>query len=285
MEYVGIYTFLSIDPIKRTLWMRKHHNEKRGEIFSSMTSHFAVKQTAIILFIVNCYTASAQLLPQETFENLKTDLISIFDSGKRPVSGTVCECMDTQGAIFLTGNQNDYAILGNGYFKVRDKATEKTYYTRYGRFFRVGDNEFITQNGDSVQLDPDAVKKLTAQTPDTVEIDLFYPSNGADVNILSNEKWESSRESRKVIVKIVKHVLEQNPVDTSKVINKICTLIKGGGAISDWKKERIEKLVERINMYKGKIDITTDDQLLLTGCIQILINEIKDVYSITAVRE
>lgn len=248
-----------------------------------MKSHFAVKQITSILFIVNCYAVSAHLLPQETFENLKTDLISIFDPGKRPVSGTICEYMDNQGNIFLTGNQNDYAILGNGYFKITDKETRKTYYTRYGRFFRVGDNEFITQNGDSVQLDPDEAKKITAQTSDTVEIDLYYPSNGANVNILSNEKWESSRESRKVIVKIVKHALEQNPVDTLKVINRICTFIKCNGAISDWKKERIEELVERINICKGKIDITTDDRLLLTGCIQTLINEIKDVHNFTAI--
>jgi flagellar basal-body rod protein FlgG len=66
--------------------------------------------------------------------------------GTRPVS---VQKMFSQGDYEQTGNQNDLAIEGNGFFKILSNGTE--YYTRSGSFKRDSEGYMVTSNGDRLQ--------------------------------------------------------------------------------------------------------------------------------------
>lgn len=55
----------------------------------------------------------------------------------------------SQGPVFSTGNPLDFAIQGEGFFIVKDSATNKEYYTRAGEF---------SLNKDSIIVNPDGLR-------------------------------------------------------------------------------------------------------------------------------
>ncbi len=63
--------------------------------------------------------------------------------------GTI-DTVNTQGSLQTTGRPLDLGITGEGYFTVRDQATQSNYYTRAGNFYLDANRNIV--NGDGLQL-------------------------------------------------------------------------------------------------------------------------------------
>ncbi|MFS0637484.1 flagellar basal body rod protein FlgG [Mesobacillus foraminis] len=63
--------------------------------------------------------------------------------------GTI-DTVNTQGSLQTTGRPLDLGITGEGYFTVRDEATQSNYYTRAGNFYLDAKRNIV--NGDGLKL-------------------------------------------------------------------------------------------------------------------------------------
>lgn len=86
-----------------------------------------------------------------TFSEILTESTS---TTKTSGNGVTIEGVTTsweQGDLSSTGNDNDLAITGSGFFIVKDETTGLTYYTRDGGFSYDDDGNLVTDSGEIVQ--------------------------------------------------------------------------------------------------------------------------------------
>lgn len=91
------------------------------------------------------------------YQNLKSPGAETSSGGKIPTGIQVgmgtrevsTQKIYTQGDYESTGNPNDLAIEGNGFFKIISNGSE--YYTRSGSFKRDSEGYLVTSNGDKLQ--------------------------------------------------------------------------------------------------------------------------------------
>jgi hypothetical protein len=81
----------------------------------------------------------------QDIRTLQTDLDNVWSFGLRPLSFGKQFYMESQGSLYLTNFETDFAIIGNGFFVLLDKDNNKMYLTRNGSF-KYDNNGFLTNN-------------------------------------------------------------------------------------------------------------------------------------------
>jgi len=110
-----------------------------------------------------------------SFEDLLSQSISTQSGTAQIGRGTALSDISTdwsQGSFETTGNSTDLAISGDGFFIVRDAASESTFYTRAGEFSFDDEGNLINSTGYVVQgwelnQDGEAVGAVTDITLDS----------------------------------------------------------------------------------------------------------------------
>jgi len=86
-----------------------------------------------------------------TFSEILTESSNSTETSGNGVTVEGMTASWTQGDLSSTGNSNDLAITGSGFFIVRNETTGLTYYTRDGGFSYDEDGNLVTDSGEIVQ--------------------------------------------------------------------------------------------------------------------------------------
>ncbi len=174
----------------------------------------------LFIIIARYGSVFAQDLPSNTFRNTMIDLMSFDSLGARPISGSLADYMDVQGAVRLTNGPYDFAILGQGFFMARSHCDGSVYYTRSGKFKRRG-NAFYNERGDRIVLSDEDAIKLRDPDANSATLSLYYPASNQEIRVIDNKKWTSQAECKRVGCEIVFHALEENPVEPRILIKRL----------------------------------------------------------------
>ncbi|MGV8058100.1 MAG: flagellar hook protein FlgE [Smithellaceae bacterium] len=86
-----------------------------------------------------------------TFAEILTESSNSTETSGNGVTVEGISTSWTQGDLSSTGNDNDLAITGSGFFLVKDETTGLTYYTRDGGFSYDDDGNLVTDTGEVIQ--------------------------------------------------------------------------------------------------------------------------------------
>lgn len=107
----------------------------------------------------------------------------------------------SQGSFESTGNTTDLSIGGNGFFVVRQAATDKEFYTRAGNFNFDKDGKLINPEGYIVQgwkLDEDTGDDLGSVTDVILQSFTSPPKQSSKVTVVTN--LDADAESKSVVL-------------------------------------------------------------------------------------
>lgn len=174
----------------------------------------------IILFSLGSVPINAQVIPCPTINNYIIDLENYNVLGTRKMSGSITDYMDIQGAIEITKQDYDYAIVGCGFFKILNEIDNNMYYTRCGKFTKHG-NSFYNENGHRILLSKTDFDKLCDVNKNNAAITLYYPDNIQEIRIIDNKKWTTNINCKILTGNVVFHALEQNPTELKDLLIRI----------------------------------------------------------------
>jgi len=174
----------------------------------------------LFIIIARYGSVFAQGLPSQSVKNVMIDFMSLDSPGARPISGSLADYMDVQGAVRLTNGPYDFAILGQGFFMARSHCDGSVYYTRSGKFKRRG-NAFYNERGDRIVLSDEDAIKLRDPDANSATLSLYYPASNQEIRVIDNKKWTSQAECKRVGCEIVFHALEENPVEPRILIKRL----------------------------------------------------------------
>jgi len=121
---------------------------------------FYTTLTGLNAFKTQISTISENIANQETtsyksesltFAEILTESSSTTETSGNGVTIEGVTASWTQGDLSSTGNENDLAITGSGFFIVKNETTGLTYYTRDGGFSYDDDGNLVTDSGEVVQ--------------------------------------------------------------------------------------------------------------------------------------
>lgn len=121
---------------------------------------FYTTLTGLNAFKTQISTISENIANQETtsyksesltFAEILTESSSTTETSGNGVTIEGVTASWTQGDLSSTGNENDLAITGSGFFIVKNETTGLTYYTRDGGFSYDDDGNLVTDSGEIVQ--------------------------------------------------------------------------------------------------------------------------------------
>ena len=146
-----------------------------------------MKKIAIITLILNIFCVLAfSLSPEEEYDFLFMDLSNAFINGYKctfDISTLKSEGKRqfAQGSLYCTKHDCDIAVLGDGFFKVKDSARNE-FYTRYGELKVDMEGRLVIQPDEKIYfLDvsalPESYTKITIQRDGSVECDFIRPDN------------------------------------------------------------------------------------------------------------
>lgn len=96
----------------------------------------------------------------------------------------------SQGALQSTGDVNNMAIVGNGYFAVENQVTGEIYLTRDGSFSLNGDGLLVDKNGNQVVSRP-----VINQGQTTYQPILYMPNQDANMRDIGNNYYSVDAEN------------------------------------------------------------------------------------------
>ena len=208
-------------------------------IFSKIQKHIDRRITFVILFsfiFLKIVNAQDSLLSE--YDNLVEDLSNIKTFGYKgiiPFSSEKLLFPYINGVQIWAGKKESYAIQGKGFFKVYDKKNNKYYYTRFGQFYKDGDDyyTFDALEGYGYQLigkvipvneernkNDENVQKITTST-----CDLAYPIDEA--KFIRNGKYFSF--SAVNILKdqiLINGHVELSTVDVLKTLTRMLFILR-----------------------------------------------------------
>ncbi len=173
-----------------------------------------------LILSVGIFCIYPQIVPHPSMENYIKDLENFRTPGTRQISGSITDYLDIQGAIQLTNEGHDYAIMGYGFFKILNHIDGSVYYTRCGKFTDTG-TAFVTEDNDIVVLHDNEYKHLCNADINSACIYLYYPKNKQDIEIIDNKNWKTATGCKVVKGNVVFNALEQNPVELWALLRKI----------------------------------------------------------------
>ena len=162
-----------------------------------------MKKNILILLLI--IVVPIKIYSFDYYKNLLDNLFSYYSIGYRDNQN-----INKQGSIVYTGKESDFSIIGNGFFKVLDKETNRTYFTRNGNFI-LKDNKLYTVNGFSV------VSNNGMPTS--------FCINSESISSDDNIFFSSSEINLDVNSKIIKGTLELSNVYPKENIEKILEYI------------------------------------------------------------
>ncbi|OPY84324.1 MAG: flagellar basal body rod protein FlgG [Smithella sp. PtaU1.Bin162] len=204
----------------------------------------------IVFFICHPYICYS-ILPEVSYKNICIDFENIYTYGARPVSGSIIDYMDMQGAIRITDEEHDYAIIGSGFFLVTDSITGEKYYTRNGRFNSI-QGEVKTIGNDKVEMN---LYGLNNTKKKQLAVELYYPENIYDVDIVDCFKIRIAGKVKKVKGLIIKGAIEENPIDLLSLIDRTEICLK-----ADYD-EKVENELKKVKAaLKKRNESNTDNR-------------------------
>ena len=81
----------------------------------------------------------------QDIKTLQADLDNVWSFGLRPLSFGKQFYIESQGSLYNTSIETDFAIMGNGFFVLLNKEDSKIYLTRNGSF-KYDNNGFLVNN-------------------------------------------------------------------------------------------------------------------------------------------
>jgi hypothetical protein len=95
--------------------------------------------------IIGCIIFLPFTIFSQDIRTLQTDLDNVWSFGLRPLSFGKQFYIESQGSLYSTNLETDFAVLGNGFFVLLNKEDNKIYLTRNGSF-KYDNNGFLVNN-------------------------------------------------------------------------------------------------------------------------------------------
>lgn len=187
-----------------------------------------------------------------SFTDLKySDIYTLKEDEKQIKGGIGVKITNTsslmqQGAIQQTGKNLDVAILGQGYFKVKD-ADNNEFYTRAGNFQiqkRDDENYLVTSNGESV-LDDKGDEIKISSTADNV---VFRADNEEIEDTSSDSDTENEAQS-----------IEFAKIGVYTFDNPYALALDGYGRLSESEGSGEGKIFYEANIKQGALESSNVD--------------------------
>lgn len=116
----------------------------------------------IILFLIQNFILTAQKSIEEEYSLLLEDLRNITTFGYKSFYKIEQEHINYDlgsSSTIQINNENNFAIIGEGFFKIYDESNKEIMFTRSGDFIRKGEDLYI-KKGEHKLLSPISTKEL-----------------------------------------------------------------------------------------------------------------------------
>ncbi len=163
-------------------------------------------------------------IPYGRYEELKEDLGAFYRVGYKDNYREITEIKEIrQGQLIETTNVLDSAVVGDGFFKVRDPQTGSLFYTRNGQFTLNLNREITTIEG--YILEP--VLQIDSFNFDVVKsVKLYVPSEGESLSSLDGIYFNFANEQEVVAPVVLSKKLESSTVDLQSTAIRMMEILE-----------------------------------------------------------
>jgi flagellar basal-body rod protein FlgF len=226
----------------------------------------------ILLLIIFCANLFSEKLLLNEYNMLLEDLSNFDSAGYKAKDFKKSENSYSmeQGLIIASKNALDFAIQGNGFFKVRDTTSDKDYYTRNGSFTINNDGFLVTKEGyrlsPEIQADNKKSDKILLENfkyllipvqKKTVKynFEIFLPDDNSNI-IRNGQYFTFDKTVNTNEYKIMKSFLEMSNCDCESTIIRMIYILNKIEKTNESKdikmievkKEMLGKLLDYVNL-------------------------------------